>query len=615
MEKKIKRWKSCSVGIRMAISLIWVILSVVLIELCFNLKLITLPDSEKGTFQINDYTETANGIIIDYDGYVNKLIIDYNRNGELTQNITVDTGEQSVITRKIPLYLDRTVNNINKTVNSLEVTTQGRSDIVSVSVKNEPYINWMRVWAVLAFLAAIDALVIFRTVIARKAELGFAIIAAGVGIGMIIAMPLSRVGFDEESHFRSVFILSFEGQTTEDGTLWDMLNVSDANHPAIYTGSYEEYNDLYDYLNEHANYYNIEDEEYRITPRSTSSFATFGYVFMSFGVNVARMCHMGFANIYILARIINLITYIVLMTFAIRILKKGKMVLAVLALMPTNMFLASTITYDVAVTGFISLGLAFIINGFTETEKPVSWKQLILGLAFMGYGCLPKAVYAPLLLLPLFYSADRFKDSKTKLLMKLISAAGFVIAVSTAALPMLINGSGDPRGGNTDGGSQISFILNNMGTYAGLLCSSIINHLQQYTIGPLTLDNMYFLGIGRMTYILDVVLAYVIITHNHEGYTLRKNARIGLGVTIAASTALVWTIMYVVFTEVGITSVINGVQGRYFIPLLFAGSLLFTNKHFKNNIRPEVYNFSLYIAMGLILGYESFYQLLNVSCF
>ena len=66
----------------------------------------------------------------------------------------------------------------------------------------------------------------------------------------------------------------------------------------------------------------------------------------------------------------------------------------------------------------------------------------------------------------------------------------------------------------------------------------------------------------------------------------------------------IWTSMYIFFTPVGFSG-INGVQARYFVPLLIPLYLLFNTKYIQNNIPKRVYHvlcimLPLFITSGMM---------------
>jgi uncharacterized membrane protein len=55
-----------------------------------------------------------------------------------------------------------------------------------------------------------------------------------------------------------------------------------------------------------------------------------------------------------------MLMYVIVVFFAIRKLPKGKLIMSAIALMPTPMYLACTISYDTVVTSFLFLGMAYM---------------------------------------------------------------------------------------------------------------------------------------------------------------------------------------------------------------------------------------------------------------
>ena len=84
-------------------------------------------------------------------------------------------------------------------------------------------------------------------------------------------------------------------------------------------------------------------------------------------------------------------------------------------------------------------------------------------------------------------------------------------------------------------------------------------------------------------------------------------------VLASAAVVLVWTSMYLVFTTPGNTY-IDGVQGRYYIPLLFLVWLVFNPKwitvHLKNQ---DYYAVVLALAGGILLS-EYYVNVLQKFC-
>ena len=618
------------------------ILLTVIIELCFQMKLLTLSSSEKGNKEITlagcttenvEVGDDGNLLIrkdesatisFDVNGYVDRLAISYDTEGVFVNSLIVNyvnrygKTEAMIIEDVNPVYLNETIVNIRREVESISLLVDKHEyDIAinAVSVRNVCVINWIRVSFFFLGFVTFAMIWIWRKIIAEKIEIGFAIVAGAIGLAMVIAMPLVRVGFDEEAHFRNSFILSFESTTEENETLWNMLNTVDANHPEYRTASYEEYVAFRKYLNENALYVNNGEDEFRLTARTTSSMPTFAYVFMAFGINIARLFKMDFGNIYMFARLINLITYVITMFFAIKILKKGKLLLATIGLMPTLMFLSSTISYDPVIIGFTAMGLAFLLNEFINDEEKISWKNYLLGCGFLGYGSLAKAIYAPMFLMGLFLPKTKFKDKKTRIIMKTGFVVCFAVLMLTAVLPLVMGqDGGDDRGGDTSHTGQLSYMFSNIFGYVALMFESIGKYLFDFSIGASALDNMYFFGKGIFIVPLVIILAVVIMTQGEDGFNFKPKYRIVMGGCIFVSVALIWTSMYMAFSPAGTDIAIYGVQGRYFIPLLFTGLSLFGTTKIKCDWKKHRFYPAVLSIMAFVLCFEVYSQIILNSC-
>lgn len=77
--------------------------------------------------------------------------------------------------------------------------------------------------------------------------------------------------------------------------------------------------------------------------------------------------------------------------------------------------------------------------------------------------------------------------------------------------------------------------------------------------------------------------------------------------SILATIVLIWTALYLSFTEVGETR-IAGVQARYYLPFLFLFYLCFRTDKIKNNYKEENYQMVIMlIACGMLM-----YQIVRI---
>lgn len=128
-------------------------------------------------------------------------------------------------------------------------------------------------------------------------------------------------------------------------------------------------------------------------------YSPLGYVPQAIGLMIGRAIHLEPVYAQTAARIFNLLTYIILVGVAIRILPgRGKWLLVVLGLLPTSLFLASSLSADGLNIAWNTLFVAYIIR-LHKQKRSISRAQIAL-VVILGIGLfMLKVAYAPLLLM------------------------------------------------------------------------------------------------------------------------------------------------------------------------------------------------------------------------
>ena len=108
---------------------------------------------------------------------------------------------------------------------------------------------------------------------------------------------------------------------------------------------------------------------------------------------LARMFGGNFYISTTLAKMANVLVYAIVCFFAIKRLKSGKMILTVVALIPTSLFIASSFSYDFWVTCFSLLGMAYFVGEMQRQDEPVTIKNTLIMCIAFALACLPKLIY------------------------------------------------------------------------------------------------------------------------------------------------------------------------------------------------------------------------------
>lgn len=76
-----------------------------------------------------------------------------------------------------------------------------------------------------------------------------------------------------------------------------------------------------------------------------------------------------------------------------------KRLLCVLGMMPLMIYQSTVYTYDITVIAFLILGMCILVREFIRKEEKFQYRWRIAFILCMVLGCLPKAVYFPMILL------------------------------------------------------------------------------------------------------------------------------------------------------------------------------------------------------------------------
>ena len=87
-----------------------------------------------------------------------------------------------------------------------------------------------------------------------------------------------------------------------------------------------------------------------------------------------------------------------------------------------------------------------------------------------------------------------------------------------------------------------------------------------------------------------------------------KTIRVVNGIAVVCSVALVWLAMYLAFTPIG-ADAIEGVQARYFIPLLLPAAYTLWNNRIQIKVSKQRY-YQIVLGAALALAGVCFYQTL-----
>src|SRR5687768_3304771 len=278
-----------------------------------------------------------------------------------------------------------------------------------------------------------------------------------------------------------------------------------------------------------------------------------------------RPAYLSAITIFHVCRFASLLSYLILVWLAIRLIPFGKWILLVLAVTPMALFQATTISPDAISNG---LGFLFIAACLKLAQsQEITWREcgalvLLIFLLFLA-----KLNLVPLVLLPfLLISPARFAKIGTYLfliamtvLLFAVEIAGWNMVTSRNLTPLMANDANLTAQLRDILGAPFVFlqtVIRDLITNGWVYFQGWINGYGYYNWTPPQLVSFF--------YILS--LGSTILTDSAPHPDHRK-FRVAFVLTFVACYFATVLSIYTTFTPVGADEVL-GVQGRYFIPLV-----------------------------------------------
>ncbi|MGN1268510.1 MAG: DUF2142 domain-containing protein [Candidatus Aphodocola sp.] len=603
--------------------LVFVMISIVFELLIFNHELLFLDDSKK-IIEIKDYQEEIN----DYsktisfyleNQYVNKLRLIYQSEEKVkfTLNYKEEDYYHNFKNRKIEDSFDNeveeAVNNIRSKVKYVEILyeTDSNLKIDSIIVDNELELNMFRIFFMTMCFILVYVLYRFYKKDGNVYNLHryFVLVGLLIGVTIIVLQPATTYySWDDQIHFLNVYEI-FDANGKWDVGEVAMIDSEPVGRDSI--SSIEEQVNMNEYLNidEAGNYMSFRS---RFIP-----YNKIAYLPSAIGFHLCKIIKLPFVVCFKVGKFMNLLAYLLIFGYAIKIATSFKRFLVVLGLIPTNLFLATQYSYDPAVVSGLTLGIILLYNVITNKESKVDFKFMILFIGSMLYGCFPKAVYAPFILLFLLIPKDKFKSKKLCNYAKVGIIIITILMMATFVLPTVSSTTaGDPRGGATSVTDQLKLILTNPIGYIKVLKDTMIDEFFNNFIGKKAIINFSYMKepSDNLYYIYLLLIIIVGIVENFKDENFKKFSRLFSFVLLMGVVVLIWTALYLSFTPVGLTT-INGVQARYFLPLLLPLFLCIKPKNMYLKDFSKKYDLFVLLVPIVVLLLVIFSSILVPYCF
>lgn len=185
---------------------------------------------------------------------------------------------------------------------------------------------------------------------------------------------------------------------------------------------------------------------------------------------------------------------------------------------------------------------------------------------------------------------------------------GFILVLlgllSTFVLPVLFapKATGDLRGGDTSEVGQMSYVLGNFIAYIRILFRNIFHQLPDFVLGKDIFSVQGHLAAGGFTWLTSALVVYTVTTDTKTTAPERLSIwqKLWIFLMLGGAVLLVWTSMYISYTVPGMVT-IAGVQGRYYMPILFLFYMLFNSRAIIARIENMWYHTGVLAVSSFIL--------------
>ena len=328
----------------------------------------------------------------------------------------------------------------------------------------------------------------------------------------------------------------------------------------------------------------VQDDSLVITNTTANTYAPiFVYLPAVLGMTLARLLGFGSIAMLMLARWCNLAFFAVCVWWCMKKLPFGKMALAVIALFPMTIQQCNSFSYDAVITSILFLFSTYIIC-MTYEDKPIKISDVAIVSVLSGllvYG--KSGVYLPVCLAALLIPTKKFGC-----LWKKLAVAGSLMGIAMLSYINRNSGTvtqvmattaetsavGATAGNAVSMGYTVGFFLQNPWKLIQMLCNTVADKSEFY-LESIVGQKMGWveIEISRVIFVGFLVLFMIsMLKVRGEKQYVTSGQKWWLSIVCLLSAGMILMGMLLTWTPYGHVS-IEGVQGRYFTPLLLLLSL------------------------------------------
>lgn len=321
-----------------------------------------------------------------------------------------------------------------------------------------------------------------------------------------------------------------------------------------------------------------------IFPNSNQAlYSPLSYIPQSIGIFIAKLFTNNLFIVFYAGRFATFLASLLLIYFAVKWIPYEKRMILLIVAMPV--FLQEMISYstDAVINALSIFILAYLLN--MRREKKLKKKNLVFIWIMMIIVSMCKIVYLPFVLLVFLLKNESFSSKKKAWIYKITTTVTAVIA-NLGWLVIGFGYLGEVRPG-VNSVEQVKYVLTHIPRFIYTAVATVYQSSYEWCmmmVGKLSWLNLQINEIIVLIFLFALIVETVVICKDEETCRTDKFTKYLLTFIIIAVIGLTFASLYVQWTPVA-KNRIEGIQGRYFIPLLLG--LPFIGKCVKTNIKKD----------------------------
>lgn len=299
----------------------------------------------------------------------------------------------------------------------------------------------------------------------------------------------------------------------------------------------------------------------------TTAYAPIPYLPAALAIGAGRNFGVGPLGLFYLGRFSNALAAMLITCVALRLFPAGRETALVIALLPMTQFMTASLSPDATTIACAMLFTATLARFLTDSAWPA--KRMLVAFASGAVMCSVKAVYVPLLFAGLGTILVRERLANRgirRALVQQLAAAGIIIVLLGVWLGSNFTVGTHSQAG-VDIGGQITFLRYHPEQFFVTVLRSFYMKAEFLSVSTVGMLGWLNLPLSNWVY---GALALAILLSAYVGScapSLPISVVAWLVLVAAASVLLIELALYLTWTPVG-SLMVEGVQGRYFIPAL-----------------------------------------------